>query len=655
MSKTLHLYASGSDFSKVSGAVGLLCEFAADSPGLKNAGLCYVAEELLGSPDAALALAYPLVSAVLHTTPVIDGLPLLYVFEESLLEEFSHIVQAFHLDHWIANHDFSSARFVSHSPWLDRLLQVRTVTGSSYALAAAVKPLQTSRGIRAIREFWESRPKLPEAVRRILPVWSRHLSASRMRRLAAGAPRGGIWFYSTAYNCTRVGLQYEPYLPQKVTFLVEDPTTGGRGLRELERDSYWVYAWSQNSDIPSSSEVRSIGRRITAAFSEAELTTEQSALRTVLLQSEWWQHFLARRLGFAIYNNRVLQRWRHSVGPEMLVVGNAGWERALLLNQNADRIPTVLLQHGVMHWTYAVTDEPVDTFLLRGRFFQRVINDRLRRKTAVQNIPETAPSSTQLSSSVRDSILFITAPYNVPEFFHLEDLRDIVRSLLRVAHSTRRGLVMRVHPTETVESYRQLVGELSRELGISVQVTYSQGPGAEEVLARSSVAVLFFSTMFLDCLRHGIPIVGFGWHWFPKQRPLSGGRRFQLRFHFEPPGSAGGRRWSRGRLPQPSRGTGRISCAQPPGGNRKSCFRKSGSTVPQSPGPRTPLGKSRLRFLAQPFPAFEAALTVEPTESRGLPTASRLGPNPILVPSPRPVVPSASACLDRESMPRRVG
>jgi hypothetical protein len=517
MSKTLHLYASGSDFSEVAGTTGLLCEFAADSPSLKNADPCYAPEELLGSADGALALSYPLVSAVLRTTPVIDGLPLLYLFEESLLEEFSYIVQAFHLDGWIANHGFSSVRFVSHSPWLDRLLQVRTVTGSSYALAAAVTPLQTSRGVRAIRKFWESRPKLPEAVRRILPVWSRHLFASRMRAMAQDAPRGGIWFYSTAYNCTRVGLQYEPYLPQKLNFLVEEPTTGGRHLRELGKESYWVYAWSQSSDIPSSSEVRSIGHSITTAFASAALTTEQSALRSVLLQSEWWQHFLARRLAFAIYNNRVLQRWRQSVRPEMLVVGNAGWERALLQNQGADRIPTVLLQHGVMHWTYGVTDEPVDVFLLRGTFFQRVINDRLRRKTVVQNVPEAVPSSTLSSSSVRDSILFITAPYNVPEFFHLQDLRDILRSLLRVSHRTRRPLLMRVHPTETIDSYRQLVGELEKELGFNPEVSYSQGPGAEEVLARSSVAVLFFSTMFLDCLRHGIPIVSFGWHWFPNK------------------------------------------------------------------------------------------------------------------------------------------
>jgi hypothetical protein len=49
------------------------------------------------------------------------------------------------------------------------------------------------------------------------------------------------------------------------------------------------------------------------------------------------------------------------------------------------------------------------------------------------------------------------------------------------------------------------------------EVVYSQGMGVEEVLATSSVAVLYFSTMFLDCLRHRIPIVSFGWHWFPNK------------------------------------------------------------------------------------------------------------------------------------------
>jgi hypothetical protein len=62
------------------------------------------------------------------------------------------------------------------------------------------------------------------------------------------------------------------------------------------------------------------------------------------------------------------------------------------------------------------------------------------------------------------------------------------------------------------------VKDLQKASGSQAEVIYSQGSSAEEVLARSCVAVLYFSTMFLDCLRHGIPIISFAWHWFPNKR-----------------------------------------------------------------------------------------------------------------------------------------
>jgi hypothetical protein len=517
MSKTIQLYASGSDFANATGTVGLLCEFAPDSPSLRRAESCYGPEELLGSRDEALVAVYPLVSKLLKSTPIIDDLPLLYIFEESLLEQLSYIVQAFHLDRWIAEHGFDTCHFISYSSWLDRLLQVRAITGSTYALVTDVPLLETNRSARALRKLWDSRPAPPEFMRRVMPLWSRNLAAYRRRKQAENAPRGGIWFYSTAYNYSKIGLQYEPYLPQKMHFLVEEPATGGKRLREVGREAHWLYAWARTSDIPSASEVRSAGDRITGALRQAPLDEEQDRLRSVLLNSEWWHHFLARRLSFAIFNNRALGRWHQAVAPEMLVVGNAGWERAVLLRQNVERVPTVLLQHGIMHWTYAVTDEPVDVFLLRGPFFQRSVSQSLRRKTVLHNFPEAATTSSRPAGDKGRDILFITTPYDVPVLFHPADLEDIQRSLLRVAHASGRRLVIRVHPLEKVSGYRHAIAELQKELGFSVDVEYSQGPGADGIFARASVAVLHFSTMFLDCLRHAVPIVSFGWHWFPNR------------------------------------------------------------------------------------------------------------------------------------------
>jgi len=519
MSKNLQLTAKDSSLKNPRGAVGLLCEFAPDSPWLREAECWYGPDRLLGSADEALKSVYPLVTKLLQAAPQVEGVALVKIFEETLLEQFSYIAQALQLDRWICEEGFTRCHFGAYSAWLDRLREVKRFTGSPYQLTADMSTLQSNAQTRALQRLWASRPALPEFFRRVMPLRSRWLSGLPMHAAAKRAPRGGIWFYSTAYNYTKIGLEYEPYLPEKMNYLVEDPATGGKRLRELGRDWQLLYGWAERSDIPSSSEVSTLGKQIASAISAVPLSETENLLRAVFLKSEWWQLFLSRWLAFLIFNSRVLQRWYRSVAPEMILVGNAGFERALLLHERVREVPVVMLQHGIMHWVFGVTDEPVDVFLLRGSFFQRSVNENFRRKTLILN-HSAAPSHpiAPKRDGVGDSILFITAPYDIPELFHREDLRDILRSLMRASRATGRCLVIRVHPMEKISTYQRLVAGLVSDLGFGVDVQYSQGPGIQEILARSSVAVLYFSTMFLDCLRYGIPIISFGWHWFPNRR-----------------------------------------------------------------------------------------------------------------------------------------
>ncbi len=522
MSQILNLYGRDSDLTGITGVAGLLCEFAPDSPWLRGAEHCYRAQEMLGSVDDALMVAHSLVSKLVESVSNLEPLPVLTIFEEPLLEQVSYTVQAFHLDRWICSRGFSACRFECCSPWLDRLRQVRALTQSGYALNADLSFGQSRRFLRDIGKLWKSRGRPWELFRRIAPLWSRYLLAARVSKPAEAAPRGGIWFYSTSYNYTKIGMEYEAYFPQKMNFLVEDPATGGRALSEINRGFYHLYAWARASDIPSASEVRLLGDRLTAAMASVPLAHEESQLRAVLLRSEWWRLLLKRRLPFLLFHGRTVQRWCEAVAPEMLVVGNAGWERALLQVEAAKHIPSVMLQHGVMHWVYAVADQPVTKFLVRGNFFQRLLNEELRRKTVICNYPQENTSTRERGGSSRRDILFITAPYDVPTLFHSSDLLDILRVLLQVSDSGNRHLLIRVHPMERVAYYRRLVSEIQEKLGLQADVSYSQGPGVENVLARSRVAVLYFSTMFLDCLRHGIPVVSFGWHWFPNKRHFEG-------------------------------------------------------------------------------------------------------------------------------------
>jgi hypothetical protein len=527
MPQVLNLYGTESSLSSVKGLAGFLCEFAPDSDWVRRAERCYTADEMLGSPDDALIVAHILVSKFLQHVSSIPGLPTLTIFEEPLLEQVSYIVQTFHLDDWISAQRISTCRFDSYSPWLDRLRQIRHLTGTRYELIADVPFLQTNWFRRGVERLLKTASTPREFFRRAAPLWSRFGSGAVRRNFVKHAPQGGIWFYSTAYNYTRIALEYDRYCPQPMNFVVEDAETGGKLLSELDREFYVLYAWSRASDIPSRSESRELAGRIKNAFESVPLSKEESRLRNVLLRSEWWTLFVKRRLPFLLFHERAVRRWRDSVAPDMLIVGNAGWERAAL-SRNTKEIPSVLLQHGIMHWVYAVADQPVSSFLIRGEFFARALNEKLRRKAVICNYPEDQRSATKNDPSSGRNILFITTPYQVPPLFHRYDLREIMRSLLRVSSCLGRPLVIRVHPLEKIADYERLVSDLQRERGFHTDVIYSQGPGIENVLTQSSVAVLFFSTMFLDCLRHGLPIISFGWHWFPNKRQFEEEKLFNF-------------------------------------------------------------------------------------------------------------------------------
>lgn len=517
MPQTFNLYGADSDLTTVHGSAGFLCELAPDSPSVIGAEHCYWPEELLGSADEALRISASLVSKIMRRLSMVGGLKILGNLEEPLLEQASYIVQALRLDRWIRAQGISACHFDSYSPWLDRLRQIRKVTGSAYELTASVPFGQANWVQRGILDLRKSIGRPSELFRRIAPLWWRVLSSVLTRKSVATAPQGGIWCYSTAYNYTKIALEYDDYFPQKMNFLVEDPATGGKLLFQLGRDSHVLYAWSRASDVPSVSEVREIGKSISNAMAEVPLTADEAVLRAVVLNSEWWDHFLKRILPLAIFHQRTLERWCDAVQPEMLVVGNAGDERALLDYEPAKRVPSVMLQHGIMHWVYGVADQPVTHFLIRGSFFQNLVNENLRKRMILCNYPQqTAPTSQQDSS--RAGLLFITMPYRVAPLFHEADLHDILSCLLRVSQRYQRPLFIRVHPAERISFYQKLVSEIQEELGFRCEVIYSQGSGAEDLLARSCVAVLYFSTMFLDCLRHSIPIVSPGWHWFPNKK-----------------------------------------------------------------------------------------------------------------------------------------
>jgi hypothetical protein len=447
--------------------------------------------------------------------PAFEGVFQLHVMEEIIIRALENILYGIHLDRWLQQSGTAECQFRAPSPYIERLRAIQSVSGSRYSIVAPpsgsisltqkVKRRIQNKGLAGLGDAFIL------GARRFFPNAARYLAA--MPKARRPHKRGGWWFYSTAYTFTNIGLAYEPYLPQSLNYLVDSSETGDAPLRERGREFFDIYAWASTADLPSKSDLADLRQKLLKQIASASLDPESDLARTALLQSDVFKTYLDRILPLTCFHSRIFARFLDEVSPEAIIVGNAAFEGPLLQLAHSRGIPTVLLQHGILGDYYQLMDQPAETLFVRGEFWKQFVAEGMRERTRVLNIPgDDSPSHAEPANPGK--ILFLTSVDAALTHTHESDLRDILERLLRVSAAANRTLVVRVHPMETVGYYRTVVEKISAELKLTTQVEYSQGAGLDSVLANTAVAVTYSSTVFLDCLRHGIPIISFDWHDF---------------------------------------------------------------------------------------------------------------------------------------------
>ncbi len=501
--------------------VGLLLESAPDASVPFNADHAVGLRELTGSFEEAKTKAWQLTQKLIEGEPAFEGVEQLHVMEEIIIRALETIFHAIHLDRWLSDNGVDECRFRTPSPYIERLRSIQSVSGSKYRVVAPemtrasvsekVQRRVTNSGAKGLRE------SITLGMRRFFPNGARYLASVGTKRTQA---LGGWWFYTTAYTFTNIGLAYEPSLPERLNYLVDSSEPGARPLEERKRSYSDLYAWASWSDLPSESCLERLRKDLLAHINAVVLDGDQHLARAALIRTEAFQTYLHRILPLTCFHARISRKFLQEVRPELIVVGNAAFEGPLLQLARARGIPTVLLQHGILGDYYQLMDQPADTLLVRGEFWREFVAPKMRERTHVLNVPDDRARE-QGQKSAGSKILFLTSVDAALIHTHESDLRDIVARLLKVSTKAGRALIVRVHPMEPVGYYRDIVEEISSRTGLIANVEYSQGPGLNENLAQAAVAVTYSSTVFLDCLRLGIPIVSFDWHDFAYKELVS--------------------------------------------------------------------------------------------------------------------------------------
>ena len=516
MAKEIAVLSGGSVARERRGLVGLLYECATDSSLAHAAAETILLPQLIGEFATIKARAFQLARKLLQEEPIFRGVQQLGIFEELVIRELQHAYHLLYMHDELLRRGISDCQFDRSSWTSEGFGPICRALGPTIRVSIAEA---AERREGAVARSWRRivaskfavaavRSEMHEVLNRIDPVHRRH--AYRAKRSFV---RDGIWFYSTAYTCTKIGLLYEPYFPRELNYLIENPLTGGRALEELGRQYVPLYDFASAWMIPSARESAAVGKQIVESLRSVRLDAQDSLARDYLLRSRFFETFMRRLLPIGLFSSALFDDWVAKAQPAALVVGNPVFEGYATLSARRSGIPTILLQHGVLGDYCQFWDPPVDHYIVRGQFWQDFLSPAARKRARVLNPSPATVLSTSLHVD-RDSLVFLTAPYPQHEFWQEKDLDEILCVLLRAVEESQKELVIRVHPLESLSEYRGRVDRLARVAKRRARVRLSQGPGLERDLARAAAVLTYWSTVFLDCVRDQIPIISFGWHDF---------------------------------------------------------------------------------------------------------------------------------------------
>ena len=209
---------------------------------------------------------------------------------------------------------------------------------------------------------------------------------------------------------------------------------------------------------------------------------------------------------------RVRNAWKEVLEREVIKGVLCGddsnrYTRLPVLLAARRKIPTVDFHHGAMDGRYVLKELPCDLYLTKNemeRDYMARVCGLPEDKIAV-GAPLSAVSRPVAGRRVaeRSSIILFSEPYEVANMRTQEVYRELLPPLCRVARESGHGLILKLHPFESLSQRRTMVREILTPEDCKI-VNVLDGPLTTELLAQAWCGITVESTTVIDCLQNGI-------------------------------------------------------------------------------------------------------------------------------------------------------
>jgi hypothetical protein len=510
-------------------AVICICWLALEARRLlekKTGGKCYTLKDVIGSHEEWVRYAHFLTQVVIKEGPSYKGMSYRYYLGENVYNEFLNLK--------IALNTYDILSRLGDTQGADRVEVDCILSNQIGSLFESIRPLQHNTARLTIRSY----PGLSSVSINLLSrlpfhkrwvgyfretlmtgywkarMWDAFEKVDRryeIRKRVFSSPRnvlfkdGNITFFSSYLNNSKILKKFEGLMPQPVNWVVNN-YYARLGAAQSNGHTAWLWQFSSGDKIKN--EIKDYGDQ---SFTELTLPYADY-IKASLSRSFLWKDWGSVHLPAIYILTHSWENYLKQAKPGLVAFANQmGIEGLLIHITRTYGIPTVQIMHGALS-EHLITLSPMlsDVLIVPGEFWRTLWPEDQRHKIVVYNPQgQFLRVKRQKSSKARHLTFFSWPLAKIPTYDFSEFTDGFIHIFQKLISKKGVEITVRAHPAENPSDFtrrwKQLYGTLPPGLHI-----HKHEPLAH-TLSSTDVALMFRSTVMLDCMINNIPFIMPGW------------------------------------------------------------------------------------------------------------------------------------------------
>jgi hypothetical protein len=315
---------------------------------------------------------------------------------------------------------------------------------------------------------------------------------------------GGVTFFSSYLNNSRALSSFVDVMPGPVNWVLTNDSSR-RGLPKGNSCHSWIWQFGPPPSVHENV-------RDDEVFKDELRSTETDFIERWVALNPVWQRWRSTELSLLTTLTRCWESYLEKARPRLIVMANQwgieGWVSHLARRRG---IPLLQIMHGILGG-YLYTRTPVlsDAMVVPGEFWRTLWPSDERQKIIAYNTTQKRKQTTRKISPSKRRLTFFSAPLRSISYYNFSEFMDgFARIFEQILANHDHEIHVRVHPLENpadfVSRWKFVAGSVPANLKIG------KHEPLESVLAETNLALMFRSTVMLNCLENSIPVIIPGW------------------------------------------------------------------------------------------------------------------------------------------------